>query len=55
MNVGLLSTYPPTQCGLAAFSSSLRESLLADQPGTTTVFWPAVASQYRQLFDSLVS
>ncbi len=33
MNVGLLSTYPPTQCGLAAFSSSLREGLLAGQPG----------------------
>jgi polysaccharide biosynthesis protein PslF len=31
---GLLSTYPPTQCGLASFSASLREGLLAGGPGT---------------------
>jgi glycosyltransferase involved in cell wall biosynthesis len=30
---GLLSTYPPTQCGLATFSASLREGL-ADDGGT---------------------
>jgi len=31
---GLLSTYPPTQCGLASFAASLRESLLASRSGT---------------------
>jgi len=31
---GLLGTYPPTQCGLATFSASLREGLLADDGGT---------------------
>ncbi len=30
---GLLSTYPPTQCGLASFAASLRGSLLAGRPG----------------------
>jgi glycosyltransferase involved in cell wall biosynthesis len=29
-SIGLLSTYPPTQCGLATFSAALREHL--DQP-----------------------
>jgi glycosyltransferase involved in cell wall biosynthesis len=33
-SVGLLSTYPPTQCGLASFAAALRESLLARSPGT---------------------
>jgi polysaccharide biosynthesis protein PslF len=28
---GLLSTYPPTQCGLATFSASLREGLAGDE------------------------
>ena len=31
---GLLGTYPPTQCGLASFSASLRDGLLAGGPGT---------------------
>ncbi|MEV6970369.1 glycosyltransferase [Hamadaea sp. NPDC051192] len=33
-SVGILSTYPPTQCGLASFASSLRSGLLADRPDT---------------------
>jgi glycosyltransferase involved in cell wall biosynthesis len=32
--VGLLSTYPPTQCGLASFAAALRDSLVAASPGT---------------------
>jgi len=31
VNIGLLSTYPPTQCGLATFTAALREHL--DRPG----------------------
>lgn len=31
-SIGILSTYPPTQCGLATFTSSLRDGLVADQP-----------------------
>ena len=38
-----------TEPGLAQAMSAHNASL------QTTVFWPAVASQYRQLFDSLVS
>jgi len=33
VSVGILSTYPPTRCGVAAFTASLRAGLLADQPG----------------------
>jgi polysaccharide biosynthesis protein PslF len=32
-SIGLLSTYPPTQCGLATFSAALREHL--DQPSSS--------------------
>lgn len=32
--VGLLGTYPPTQCGLASFAEALHDSLVADSPGT---------------------
>jgi glycosyltransferase involved in cell wall biosynthesis len=30
VRIGLLGTYPPTQCGLASFAAALRDSLLAD-------------------------
>jgi polysaccharide biosynthesis protein PslF len=33
-SVGLLSTYPPTQCGLASFAATLRTSLIRRSPGT---------------------
>jgi glycosyltransferase involved in cell wall biosynthesis len=32
VSIGLLSTYPPTQCGLATFAAALRDSLLARSP-----------------------
>jgi polysaccharide biosynthesis protein PslF len=31
-SVGILTTYPPTQCGLATFAASLRTALIADRP-----------------------
>jgi polysaccharide biosynthesis protein PslF len=31
-SVGILSTYPPTQCGVATFTSSLRAALIKDRP-----------------------
>ncbi|NUT33560.1 MAG: glycosyltransferase [Hamadaea sp.] len=31
-SIGILTTYPPTQCGLATFAASLRSALIADRP-----------------------
>lgn len=31
-SVGILSTYPPTQCGIARFAASLTAALIADTP-----------------------
>ncbi len=33
-SIGLLGTYPPTQCGLASFAASLRTGFAARSPGT---------------------
>jgi glycosyltransferase involved in cell wall biosynthesis len=34
-SVGILSTYPPTQCGVATFTESLTAALIAGAPSTT--------------------
>jgi glycosyltransferase involved in cell wall biosynthesis len=34
VSIGMLGTYPPTQCGLASFAGTLRGSLLAQRRGT---------------------
>jgi hypothetical protein len=33
-SIGLLSRYPPTQCGLASFAAALRAGMVARSPGT---------------------
>jgi hypothetical protein len=49
---GMLTTYPPTQCGLATFVELLSDGagLLVpqgDAPAIApTLLWPAVAAQY---------
>jgi hypothetical protein len=52
----LLSTYPPTQCGLAAFSAALFSHLRGPGDHVSVVgdlapqlLWPAVARCYRDL------
>jgi CTP:molybdopterin cytidylyltransferase MocA len=54
---GMLTTYPPTQCGLATFAQALVTHLRSDGAGllvpqgdapaiAPTLLWPAVAAQY---------
>ena len=53
MRLGFLSTYPPTQCGLATFTRALATAV-DNQPGTSAVVVRSVESPERLTLDRVV-